>query len=97
MEKPKITFDTPALTYDQLESQLEAYERNPEGYKHDEPSIISIRQGIRAGRAGSVAVGGCLLHHDKLISEIIIRLYITFTHHRHARVVKNGISLGKKI
>jgi tRNA(Arg) A34 adenosine deaminase TadA len=69
MEKPKITFDTPAFTYDQLESQLEAYEKNPEGYKHDGPSIISIRQGIRAGREGSVAVGGCLLHHDKLISE----------------------------
>jgi tRNA(adenine34) deaminase len=69
MEKPKITFDIPDFTYDELESQLEAYEKNPEGYKHDGPSIISIRQGIRAGRAGSVAVGGCLLHHDELISE----------------------------
>ena len=69
MEKPKITFDTPAFNYDELEAQREAYEKNPEGYKHDGPSIISIRQGIRAGRAGSVAVGGCLLHHDELISE----------------------------
>ncbi|KXX71449.1 hypothetical protein [Flammeovirga sp. SJP92] len=68
-EKPILKFDTPSYNYEELEQQLADYEANPEGYKHDGPSIISIRQGIRAGRAGSVAVGGCLLHHDEVIAE----------------------------
>ena len=68
MEKPKIQFATPDFTYDELERQLNEYERNPKNYKHDGPSIISIRQGLRAGRHGSVAVGGCLLHHDRVVS-----------------------------
>lgn len=68
-KKPKIEFEKPSFNYKELEQQLSEYEANPKGYKHDDPSIISIRQGIRAGRAGSVAVGGCLLHHDKLISK----------------------------
>lgn len=68
-DKPVINFATPKFTYDELEQQLNDYEANPKGYKHDGPSIISIRQGLRAGRHGSVAVGGCLLHNDEVISE----------------------------
>jgi len=68
-DKPSIKFDTPKFSYEELEEQLDEYEKNPEGFKHDGPSIISIRQGIRAGRNGSVAVGGCLLHNDGVISE----------------------------
>lgn len=68
-DKPSIKFDTPKFSYEELEEQLDEYEKNPEGFKHDGPSIISIRQGIRAGRNGSVAVGGCLLHNDEVISE----------------------------
>ena len=68
-EKPKIQFDKPLFNYDQLEEQLNDYVNNKEGFKHDQSSIISIRQGIRAGRHGSVAVGGCMLHHDKVIME----------------------------
>lgn len=69
MERPEIHFDTPKFSYDELEDQLNAYEKNPEGYVHDVPSIICIRHGIRAGRNGSVAVGGCLMHHDEVIAE----------------------------
>ena len=29
--------------------------------------MISIEEGIRAGRMGNVAVGGCVLHHDEVI------------------------------
>lgn len=68
-DKPSIKFDTPKFSYEELEEQLDEYEKNPQGFKHDGPSIISIRQGIRAGRNGSVAVGGCLLHHDEVVSE----------------------------
>jgi tRNA(Arg) A34 adenosine deaminase TadA len=68
-EKPKLQFETPEFNYDELETQLLDYEQNPGGFKHDVESIISIRQGIRAGRAGSIAVGGCLLHHDEVIAE----------------------------
>jgi tRNA(Arg) A34 adenosine deaminase TadA len=67
--KPEIHFPKPEHDYDQLELMLNAYEANPKGYPHDEGSIISIREGIRAGRNGSVAVGGCLYHHDKLIAQ----------------------------
>ena len=69
VEKPKINFAKPKYSYDELEQQLNDYEASPKGYKHDIPSIISIRQGIRAGRFGSVAVGGCLMHRDKIILE----------------------------
>ena len=69
LKKPKLEFQKPGFNYDELEHQLKDYEKNHEGYKHDEASIISIRQGIRAGRFGSVAVGGCLYHNDELIAE----------------------------
>lgn len=68
-EKPQIHFAEPKFNYDELEQQLNDYEANPKGFKHDGPSIISIRHGIRAGRHGSVAVGGCLLHHDEVIAQ----------------------------
>ena len=68
-DKPVINFAEPKFNYDELEQQLNDYEANPKGYKHDGPSIISIRHGIRAGRHGSVAVGGCLLYHDEVIAQ----------------------------
>jgi tRNA(adenine34) deaminase len=68
-EKPVLKFESPKYNYKELENQLNNYEQNSMEFPHDEPSIISIRQGIRAGRFGSVAVGGCLYHHDELIGE----------------------------
>lgn len=68
-KKPELHFDTPQFNYDELEQQLIDYEKNPEGFIHDKESIISIRQGIRAGRNGSIAVGGCLLHNGEVIME----------------------------
>lgn len=69
LEKPSLDFEKPKFSYEELEAQLDAYRPQPDTYPHDEPSIISIRQAIRAGRTGNVAVGGCLLHHDEVISE----------------------------
>ena len=70
-EKPSLHFETPKFTYDELEEQLNAYQPDVAKYPHDLPSIISIRQGIRAGWMGNVAVGGCLLKHDEVILEDI--------------------------
>ena len=58
-EKPSLDFATPEYTYDELEAQLAAYTPDPDAYPHDVPAIISIEEGIRAGRMGNVAVGGC--------------------------------------
>ena len=58
--KPHIEFAKPDYSYDELEAQLKAYSPQPEKYPHDVPSIISIEEGLRAGRLGNVAVGGCL-------------------------------------
>ena len=66
-EKPSLNFAKPEYGYEELEAQLEAYTPDPETYPHDIPSIISIEEGIRAGRMGNVAVGGCLLKDDKVI------------------------------
>jgi tRNA(adenine34) deaminase len=66
-DKPEIHFATPEYSYDELESQLEAYTPQPEKYPHDIPSIISIEEAIRAGRIGNVAVGGCLMKGDEII------------------------------
>ncbi len=88
MDKPEIHFDEPKFNYEELELQLQSYEKNPQGFQHDGPSIISIKQGIRAGRAGSVAVGGCLLHHDNVIAENISKANMPY--HRldlHAEMV----------
>ena len=66
-EAPSIEFATPEFTYDELEAQLQAYVPDPERYPHDEASIISVEEAIRAGRYGNVAVGGCLYHRGDLI------------------------------
>ena len=67
VEKPSLSFAKPDYNYDELEAQLKAYTPDPEQYPHDVPSIISIEEGIRAGRMGNVAVGGCLLKNDEVI------------------------------
>ncbi len=66
-DKPKIEFATPQYSYEELEAQLAAYTPDPETYPHDIPSIICIEEGIRAGRLGNVAVGGCLMKGDEVI------------------------------
>ena len=68
-EKASISFQKPNFSYKELEEQLLAYVQNPEDYKHDGPSVLSIREAIKAGRAGNVAVGGCMMHHEKLIAQ----------------------------
>jgi len=68
-EKPSLDFQKPKYSYDELEIQLHNYEKNPEGYMHDKPSIISIKEAIDAGRMGNIAVGGCVLHNDKVIAQ----------------------------
>jgi tRNA(Arg) A34 adenosine deaminase TadA len=68
-EKASLAFQKPDFTYEELELQLQDYEQNPEGYKHDEASVISIKEAIRAGRIGNIAVGGCLLHHGEVIAK----------------------------
>ncbi len=66
-EKPSLEFEKPRFDYDELEAQFRAYQPDPEKYPHDIPSIISIEEGIRAGRMGNVAVGGCLLKGDEVV------------------------------
>ena len=66
-DKPQIEFATPAYSYDELEAQLAAYTPDPETYPHDIPSIICVEEGIRSGRLGNVAVGGCLMKGDEVI------------------------------
>lgn len=66
-EKPSLEFATPDYSYDELAAQLTAYTPDPVTYPHDIPSIICIEEGIRAGRMGNVAVGGCLMRGDEVI------------------------------
>jgi tRNA(adenine34) deaminase len=66
-ETPSLEFETPASSYNELEEQFRDYVPQPDAYRHDVPSIISIEEAIRAGRAGNIAVGGCLYHDDQLI------------------------------
>lgn len=66
-EKPNLNFAKPDFNYDELEAQLKAYTPNPDKYPHDIPSIICIEEGIRAGRLGNVAVGGCLMKGDEVV------------------------------
>ena len=54
-ETPSLHFEKPKFNYDELESQLSAYQPDPDRYPHDAPSIISIEEGIRAGRMGNIA------------------------------------------
>lgn len=66
-DKPIINFASPDYSYDELEAQLKDYAPQPEKYRHDVPSTISIEEAIRAGRSGNVAVGGCLMKDDEII------------------------------
>ena len=51
-EKPSLNFETAKFTYDELEAQLRDFQPDPGRYPHDVPSIISVEEGIRAGRMG---------------------------------------------
>ncbi len=66
-EKPSLNFAKADYDYDELEAQLNAYQPDPARYPHDIPSIICIEEGIRAGRLGNVAVGGCLMKDDEVV------------------------------
>ena len=66
-ETASIDFEKPKHNYDELEAQLRAYQPDPDRYPHDDPSIVSIEEAIRAGRMGNVAVGGCLLKGGEMI------------------------------
>jgi len=66
-EKANLNFAQPEFSYEELEAQLSSYTAGPDRYPHDIPSIISIEEGIRAGRMGNVAVGGCLMKDDVVI------------------------------
>jgi tRNA(adenine34) deaminase len=72
-DKPQIEFATPDFNYDELETQLKAYQPDTARYPHDVPSIICIEEGLRAGRLGNVAVGGCLYKHDELVMRDITK------------------------
>ncbi len=77
-EKPSLDFEKPKFTYDELAEQLSAYTPSSDQYPHDGPSIVSIAHGIRAGRMGNVAVGGCLLKNGELIYEEISKAVAPF-------------------
>lgn len=66
-EAASLEFAQPDYNYDELEIQLKAYVPDLAEYPHDLPAVISIEEGIRAGRLGNVAVGGCLYRGEKLI------------------------------
>ena len=70
-EEANLGFAEAEFTYDELADQLAAYAPDPDAYPHDVPSMISIAEGIRAGRMGNVAVGGCLLKDDEVIDRDI--------------------------
>ena len=70
-EEASLEFAEAEFTYDELADQLAAYAPDPDAYPHDVPSMISIAEGIRAGRMGNVAVGGCLLKDDEVIDRDI--------------------------
>ena len=70
-EEASLEFAEAEFTYDELADQLAIYTPDPDTYPHDVPSMISIAEGIRAGRMGNVAVGGCLLKDDEVIDRDI--------------------------
>ena len=77
-EAPSLHFETPKYTYGELEAQLKAYSPDPANFPHDLPSIISIAEGIRAGRAGNVAVGGCMIKDGEVIHRDISKALAPF-------------------
>jgi len=70
-EEASLNFAEAEFTYDELAEQLAAYTPDSNRYPHDVPSMISVAEGIRAGRMGNVAVGGCLLKDDEVIDRNI--------------------------
>ena len=72
-EEANLGFAEAEFTYDELADQLAGYTPDTDIYPHDVPSMISIAEGIRAGRMGNVAVGGCLLKDDEVIDRDISR------------------------
>jgi hypothetical protein len=70
-EEASLEFAEAEFTYDELADQLAGYTPDTDIYPHDVPSMISIAEGIRAGRMGNVAVGGCLLKDDEVIDRDI--------------------------
>jgi tRNA(adenine34) deaminase len=66
-EAPSLDFAPPEFNYDELEAKLDAYVPDPKRYPHDDAAVICVAEGIRSGRNGNIAVGGCLYHHDQLI------------------------------
>jgi tRNA(adenine34) deaminase len=66
-EAPSLHFAEPEYDYDELAAQLAAYTPDPEKYPHDLPSMVCIEEGLRAGRLGNVAVGGCLYRGHELL------------------------------
>lgn len=77
-EDPSLSFEKPKWTYDELEEQLRSYQPKTETFPHDPPSIVSIEEGIRAGRMGNVAVGGCLLKGDEIIHRDVSKALAPF-------------------
>jgi len=77
-EAPSLNFEKPKYNYDELEARLNAYTPDPAKYPHDAPSIISIVEGIRAGRIGNVAVGGCLMKDGEVIHRDISKALAPF-------------------
>ncbi len=77
-EAPSLDFEKPKYNYDELEAQLQAYRPGPKKFPHDGPSIVSIQEGIRAGRLGNVAVGGCLLKNGEIIHRDISKALAPF-------------------
>lgn len=77
-ETPSLDFEQPKYSYDELEWQLQDYTPDPTEFPHDIPSIISISEGIRAGRIGNVAVGGCLMRDDEIIHRDISKALAPF-------------------
>lgn len=77
-EKASLNFEKPKYTYDELEQQLHHHSPDPVKYPHDGRSIISIEEGIRAGRMGNVAVGGCLLKGDEVIHRDISKALVPY-------------------
>lgn len=52
-EKPSLHFETPQFSYDELEARLRDFQPDSDRFSHDVPSIISVQEGIRAGRMGA--------------------------------------------
>lgn len=87
-EQPSLDFAKPDYSYDELAEQLRGYAPDPDRFPHDIPSMICVEQGIRAGRMGNVAVGGCLFKGEEEVLRDITKAVAPY--HRtdlHAEMV----------